>query len=76
MENDKIIEMIIEIRERVASIDTKVDHLCDGIKSTDARVTELEQRPVKRYDGAIMTFISTIIATTVSAVVAFFSAKN
>lgn len=87
MENNKTMEMLIEVKTQIATINTKIDNLIEAFKDfkeqqteinkeTNMRVTVLEQKPAKRYDGAVTTTISTIIATVIASVIAMFNRNN
>ena len=75
MDEKRQTDLIIATREDVAAIKSNIENLCKSLSehqnSTNKRLCDLEQKPVRRWDNVVTAFVCAII----SAVIAFFT-KN
>ncbi len=62
----EIYGMLTEIRDIAIETKTKVDGICESNVERDKRIKALEEKPAKRWDGAVSGFIAAIVAAVVS----------
>lgn len=72
MEDKQLQSYVIGTREDVAAIKEKIDNLCNCVASYDKRIRALEQKPARRWD----TIVSTFLAAAVAAVISIFTKQQ
>lgn len=82
MEQDKIFELILEIKSSLASIDSKVNGITDQLRNHESRIEKIEEQGSKQNEattkilGGTITKILTILGYVIggSALISKFCA--
>lgn len=81
MDNDKVVELLLDVKDRMVRVETKLDAyngLCQKLDRLEGRIVAIENAPAKDVGllkGSIINAIGLIIGGAIVAALAFFIKK-